>query len=88
MHVSLALPGGPLDLPTVSGTSKRLVPDLPSRWSPTGAHRLRQLVSQKKELKTSKKSVLGTARVNGTTRCKEEADKHLSGQRGPQGDEP
>ena len=41
-----------------------------------------------KEPKTSKKSVLGPTRVNGTTRCKEEAEKRLSGQRGPQGTSP
>jgi len=39
VHVSLALPGGLLDLPPVSGTSKWLVPDRPSRWSPPTAHR-------------------------------------------------
>lgn len=45
-----------MDLPPVSGTNKRLVLDLLSRWSAPRPHRLRKLVSQKKEPKTSKKS--------------------------------
>lgn len=84
----MALPGGPLDLPAVSGTNKRIVLDLLSRWSPPRPHCLRKLVSQKKEPKTRKKSVTVTAKVKGTTGCKEEADKCLSGQRDPQGTAP